>query len=176
MERIYNITYKQKTIHLKYAEILHTIEDLSYKWGETSTKDDAVKDSVQADSEEMLDAAVLSRLVSSRVAELEDMLSAYVEAEEVDEVSNEVSEVEEYTIRIRVPETFPAVRLKTLCSMMHDYVAMGALADWYNMIGTGFGVSMGAALSMLQNKLVTCLKGGILKHHHIIHQDNWHER
>lgn len=155
---------KQRKITLHKCQILHDIDVLSYKLAETSVTGEA-QDNVASDSEDMLDGAMLKLLLESCEASMRKKIGFCLEDTEILEVDNATELEADYVYNLRLPASFKDTELRTAAKVMHDYLVMSTLMEWYTHIGTNFGSALGEKVIRLESRVADIFrKPGFVSH------------
>ena len=130
---------KIRKITLHKSQILYDIDAMTYKLSEVSVDGEA-GDRLSTDTEDRLDGTLVSQFIESREATLRKRLTFCLSKEEIEELDNTGTLDADYVFIFELPHSFNDTGLKVAVKLMHDYIVRGALADWYNMLGTKFGI------------------------------------
>lgn len=161
---------KERRIVLRSENITKAINRLTYKLADTAIEGLA-KDSVSSDSEDNLDGAIISELLSARVAVLRKRLTFCLKEETIIEIDNDNISQAEYVFDFILPGKFKDNELRNAGMLMHEYLVRGTLMDWYNKIGVAFGQSMVYEVTELESKVVDIFrKPGFVKHPTMFYQ------
>lgn len=167
---------KKRTITLHRNQICKDIDLLSYKLGETALEG-AVRDSVASDSADALDGAVISRLLDDRAMTLRKRLAFCIEEEEVETIDNTPDIDSDYEFKFRLPKKFKDSNMAVAMRLMHDYLVRGTLMDWYNKIGTSYGVGMVQEVTELESKILDIFRvPGIVSHPFMVYYPSYRSR
>lgn len=145
---------KLRKITLYRERIMSDIDVLSYKYGEAAIAEEGLRDSIQSDSDDMLDNAVLSQFVEARELILRKKLAFCLEDEEVEEADNNVPDTEDMVFQFILPKSFKDVNLRVGAKMMHDYIVKGALMDWYANAGTNAASYLAGEVVEIESRVI----------------------
>ncbi len=90
-------------------------------------------DRVAADTENDLDRHIVTRLCDHRMGDIRTVLSRFVTGTETS--GTDYISTGDYALTLWVPSDADGGTLNALTDLIHDYVADGALADWYAQLG-----------------------------------------
>lgn len=152
---------KLRTIKILKAHVHKDIELHSHKFVDAASMQDVVaKDAVEADSEEKIDAALITSYVDFRDALLRDRLQHCLQEETVEEADNRSERANAfYEYNLLVPEEFHDTSLKPLAKFIHRYLLFGALYDWYAQFGSAQAERYHTELQRLEDLIDSTLRG-----------------
>lgn len=160
---------KQRKITLHRANILNDIDLRTYKLAESSVADPEVRDHIQSDADEHLDGALLGSAMDARDAQLRKRLAFCIDPEGPVEVDDTADLEGEYEFVFLLPVSFKDANLKTAAKKMHDYIAKGALMDWYNDNGTQYAATLAVEVTELESQIVDIFRvPGVVRHPRIV--------
>lgn len=157
---------KQRKIILHKHELVKEFESLTYKFAETALQDDAVKDSVQADTETTLDGTVVIRLMDLRYKILKSKISFSLVKTDRCVVDDTFRLSPTYEFNLDLEDDFDDNKLDIAVTFFHEYIVKGALLDWYNRLGATTGTAgLKDTVDELEKECASQLKGtGYVKH------------
>lgn len=157
---------KTATINIYKALVLADIDAQTYKRvdGVLSAESDQVKNALSSDSTDHLDMNILLRFMESRDAVVRTKLAfALVDEGEDLVATNEVDkDAASYEYKLQVPDTFNKQMLSALAKLIHEYIAQGAISDWYAQQNLNGNVSVDA-LEEMERSIVCALRVGFAK-------------
>jgi hypothetical protein len=127
---------KRSTIVISKDKVISQVEVLAYRRTESSLGDASVEtqNAIQMDSAESTDAALLSRMLAARDAEVRKQLVYCLVPEDAADliVGNDLNADEnEYVYKLEVPENFTKDRLMNAMNSINEYFVYATLHDWY---------------------------------------------
>lgn len=128
---------KTRTITLKKKDIFFDIDMLSLSLSRVAGGESPQRtDAIATDTSTSSGTRIFTRLADRRVAELKELMQDFLNP--VTQASgNDLLVASDYTITLSITSEMKDEALEPIIALMHDYVAKGALSDWYSEIGAG---------------------------------------
>lgn len=145
---------KFRRMTLQKENILADIDSLTYKLAEVNVAEDNMKDGVASDSEDTLDAPILSSLLNGRILNLKKRLGFCLVKKPIVEAHDGVKHDPIIIFDLKLPERFDDINLEVAVGLTHDYLVRGVLLDWYMKVGTSFGAELPAEVQKLESQIV----------------------
>lgn len=131
---------KSRTITIPKKDIFFDVDAVTHiyaKANEASGLHHA--DAVESDSGDTFASLNLTRFSDQRVAELQERISRFLNAETKTAATVAIGSATSYTISLYVEAGFQDELLEPLASAMEKYIAHGVIADWFTAAGDAQG-------------------------------------
>lgn len=127
-----NVRTKTVSLKFKRSELLYDCANLGYVHGDTMHTDDEHDRHQVMDIVEDGNVDRVTRILNLVMSEVREALYPYtkVEAENGDSREDTLTEVEEYTISMLVPDEFSSTTQTYLENLIHELLVDRVMADW----------------------------------------------
>lgn len=150
---------KTRTITIYKNEVHYDCEADAFKLMDVMSADVKTKNAIAADSSDMLDGRMLSRLTDLRDAMVRKRLAFCLATESHLESNDLPSSDSQYIYTLELADEFNDNMLNSVKTFIHEFLVRGTLYDWYSKCNVNPNPIRKDELDDLLNKIAGELRG-----------------